>query len=52
MNSINRTLLLPRRNPIVLTRIARFIGKYRMHRHFTISFWGWDAVQKAWRASR
>ena len=47
---MNRSLLLPRRNPTSLTRMARFIGKYRYYR--SIGFGRCEAIPQAWRAAR
>jgi hypothetical protein len=47
---MNRSLLLPRRNPASPDRIAAFIGKYRYYR--SIGFGRCEAIPQAWRATR
>jgi hypothetical protein len=47
---MNRSLLIPRRNPASLTRMARYIGKYRYYR--SIGFGIFEAIPQAWRATR
>lgn len=47
---MNRSLLIPRRNPRALTRLARLCGKFRYYRF--IGCGCLDAFWMAWRASR
>jgi hypothetical protein len=47
---MNSRLLVPRRNPASITRLARLIGKFRYYR--SIGFGRFEAIPMAWRAAR
>lgn len=47
---MNRSILIPRRNPVVLSRLARFICKLRYYRYLGLEFV--HAIPMAWRTSR
>lgn len=47
---MNRSILIPRRNPASVRRFARMLGKYRYYRSIGVGIF--ESVAWAWRAVR